>query len=57
MKNKFELCFVLSHLKRAIWNLECANKLKEGTIDQKVIDDLKTEVILLKNQEDEGNEE
>ena len=39
--NKCELAFLLSHLKKAIYNLECANKLVPNSIDEKLIEELK----------------
>jgi hypothetical protein len=43
--NKCILAFIISHLKWAIYNLECVNKLEENTVDSATITELK---ILLK---------
>lgn len=50
MKDKFILSFVISHLKKAIYELECTNKLKPNTIDTALINELKTQLILIKNE-------
>ena len=47
--NKFELAFVKSHIKTAIRELQSANKLKPGTIDEATIVELK---IVLQKLED-----
>lgn len=39
--NKVELKFLISYIKKAIFNLECANRLKANSVDSKVIDELK----------------
>lgn len=41
--NKVEFTFVKSHLKKAIYNLECANKLSSDgvVIDSEIIEELK----------------
>ena len=49
--NKFEFAFLKSHIKKAIWNLECANKLKPGKVNKELIVELK---VILQNLEDEG---
>ena len=46
--NKVELRFLISHIKKAIFNLECANKFKEGSVDTKVIEELK--LVLFEHQ-------
>lgn len=48
--NKCIFAFVISHLKKAIYNLECANKLNPNTIDVALISELKSQLILLKNE-------
>ena len=48
--NKFTFCFVISHLKRAIYELEVANKLNPNTVDVAIINELKSQLILLKNE-------
>lgn len=39
--NKIELCFLKSHIKWAIFELECANKIKPNTVDIELIIQLK----------------
>ena len=41
--NKIQLAFVKSHIKKAIYNLECANKIVEDSVvvDKKLIEELK----------------
>ena len=51
--NKYTLMFAISHLKKAIWDLECANKLVQNAIDQKLIEDLKSQLIELKIKKEE----
>lgn len=46
--SKFENYFIISHIKKAIWNLECANKLQPGIIPEKTIEDLKLKLLELK---------
>lgn len=41
MNDKIINSFIISHLKKAIWNLECANNLKPNTIDIVTIIELK----------------
>jgi hypothetical protein len=48
VNQKVENCFLISHLKKAIWNLECANKLHSNTIDENIIEELKTLLLVLK---------
>lgn len=52
--NKVEFAFLKSHIKKAIWDLECANKLKPGIIDEKLIVELKETLILIRSREDNG---
>jgi hypothetical protein len=40
--NKAVLSFVISHLDKAIWNLECANKLDPGSVPEDVIENLRS---------------
>lgn len=40
--DKFTLSFAISHLDKAIWNLECANKLDPGSVPKEVIENLRT---------------
>ena len=35
--NKVEAAFLKSHIKKAIWYLECANKLKSDCIDSNLL--------------------
>ena len=49
--NKVEAAFLKSHIKKAIWYLECANKLKSNCIDSKLIDELKFKLLELKIEE------
>ena len=46
--NKVELKFLISHIKKAIFNLECANKFKANSVDSKTIEELK--LILFEHQ-------
>lgn len=46
--NKIQLAFLKSHIKWAIYELECANKMKPNTVDVAIIIELK---ILLENLE------
>ena len=46
--NKIELCFLKSHIKRAIYELEVANKMQPNTVDVALIIELK---LLLENIE------
>ena len=39
--NKCVQAFIISHLKWAIYNLECVNKLEENTVDVATIIELK----------------
>ena len=39
--NNIELKFFISHLKKAIWNLECAQKFEENEFIKKTIEELK----------------
>ena len=48
---KIEWCFLKSHIKRAIYELEVANRLKEKTVDIEIIVQLK--VLLEKLEEGE----
>ena len=52
--NKIELAFLKSHIKKAIYELETANKLKSNCIDKNTIIELK---IVLSNLEVEGSGE
>ena len=45
--NKIESKFIKSNIKKAIWNLECANRIIEGTIDKEIIEELKTQLLLI----------
>lgn len=51
--NKCIFAFVISHLKKAIFKLECVNKLVPNTVDEKVINELKTTLIIQKNNLEE----
>ena len=50
MNEKVLIAFVISHLKKAIYELECTNKLKPNTINADLISELKTQIILIKNE-------
>ena len=39
--NKAILSFVISHLDKALWNLECANKLDPGVVPDEIITSIK----------------
>ena len=52
--NKIEFAFLKSHIKKAIWYLECANKLKPNCIDENLILELK--IILVKLESENTNE-
>ena len=39
--NKCVQAFIISHLKKAIYNLECVNKLEKNTVDVASIIELK----------------
>ena len=39
--NKIELAFLKSHIKHAIYELEVANKLQNGCVDVKLINELR----------------
>ena len=55
--NKVLTKFVVSHIKKAIYEIECANKLAPGTVGDETIQELK--LCLLENQiqlEGEKNE-
>lgn len=43
--NKVEIKFFLSHIRKAIWNLECAKKFDFEAIDDKIIEELKYKLI------------
>lgn len=49
--NKVEFAFLKSHIKKAIYELEVANKLKPDCIDSKLIDELKLKLVELKIEE------
>lgn len=51
--NKIELCFLKSHIKWAIYELECANKMKPNCIDVYIIIELKNKLEKLENEESE----
>ena len=44
--HKCEFAFLLSHLKKAIYNLERARALDEEAVDKDIIDNLKQTLIL-----------
>lgn len=48
--------FIISHIKKAIWNLECANKLQSDTINIALINELKLKLIELKNEREKVSE-
>ena len=54
--NKAVLSFVINHLDKAIWNLECANKLDPGIIPKETIASIK-EAISDKRKELWGKKE
>jgi hypothetical protein len=54
MKDKIEDYFVISDVKRAIWYLECANKLRPNTIDETTIIELKLALADLKEKLESG---
>ena len=49
--NKIELCFLKSHIKWAIFELECANKIKPNCVDVELIIQLKLLLENIENQE------
>ena len=55
MKQKIENCFVISNVKKAIWNLECANRLRPNTVDKATIVELKLVLADLKEQKESGD--
>ena len=56
MMNKVEYAFLKSHIKTAIFELQVANKLKPGTIDEATIVELK--IVLQKLEENQmGDDE
>jgi hypothetical protein len=49
--NKIQLAFLKSHIKWAIYELECANKMKPNTVDVELIIELKLLLENIENQE------
>lgn len=52
--NKYELAFLKSHIKWAIFELKLANKLRPNTIDKATIIELK--LVLQKLEENQGDD-
>jgi hypothetical protein len=52
--NKVESAFLKSNIKKAIWYLECANKISPGSVDEKIIEELKMTLLLIKIKENHG---
>jgi hypothetical protein len=50
MTEKYNLLFAINNLKKAIFKLECVNKLNPNTVDVAIINELKSQLILLKNE-------
>ena len=55
--NKCELAFLLSHLKKAIYNLERVKALDEEAVSQEVIDELKNTLTLYKFRKEQEDYE
>ena len=55
--NKCELAFLLSYLKKAIFNLERVRALDEEAVDKEIIDNLKQTLILYKHRKDQEHYE
>ena len=51
--NKIELAFLKSHIKKSIYELETANKIKSGCVDIYIIIELKNILEKLENEESE----
>jgi hypothetical protein len=49
--NKIQLAFLKSHIKWAIYELECANKMKPNCVDVNLIIELKVVLEKLENEE------
>ena len=50
--NKCELAFLLSYLKKAIFNLERVRAYDETTVSEEIITELKQTLILYKHRKD-----
>ena len=48
--NKAVTAFVIQHLDKALWNLECANKLAPGSIPEEMLSHIRKEIS--KNRKD-----
>ena len=46
MADKQDIKFTISHIKKAIWELSCINRLKPNTIDSKIIEELKLTLMM-----------
>jgi hypothetical protein len=53
MNEKYNLIFAINNLKKAIFKLECANKLVNDIVDQNIINELKATLIIQKNRLEE----
>ena len=55
--NKCELAFLLSHLKKAIYNLERARALDEESVSQEIIKEIKNTLTLYKFRKEQQDYE
>lgn len=55
--NKCELAFLLSYLKKAIFNLERVRAYDENAVSEEIINELKETLILYKHRKDQEDYE
>lgn len=55
--NKYNLAFLLSHLKKAIYNLERAKELDDDAVSEEIISNLKETLIIYNLKKENLNNE
>lgn len=56
MMNKVKFAFLKSHLKKAIYELQVANKLKPNTVDKELIKQLQNTLTLIIAEQEKEEE-
>ena len=55
--NKFIFALIKSNIKKAIWDLECVNKLRPNTVDEELINKIKLTLSIIVTEHEKEVEE